>query len=990
MKNKSETPYFFDKNKSEFCKEDFDNVMPNKFHFGDKLTQNLLNNLFVYNSKINNSIFYFVNYLITSKEELAELHLRILSEDKADFYAIKSEKEKNIGIELILAKTTVENKKTLDYIPENTEDEELLKKINKTSIDTGTFWIYYKDKLNEAKITNIRDRLVEILSELRDELKQEIEDDKYIQTLIDRTLFIKFLEDRHIINSYFYGEDIEYKNVLKSQSPEKVNDLFAKIQEIFNNYLFKKPEIKLPENILTKSVLKIIQNKIEGSKNGQLTLFDYKFDIIPIEAISLIYEIFLDENQRKDGIYYTPKELTNLITEKTIDKKGKIIDFACGSGSFLISAYKRLLQLDQKQFGSIKEKINYRIKLIKDYIFGIEKEPTARRLSVFSMYLSILDDLSPKENEDLKELLKNEKNYPLFIEDIGDNIIHSNTFEKNKFDNAQFDFVIGNPPWKKDFEDEHAMKYYNENKSFFSGKRELSELFLHKAKTWEKKNTKYGFVVNTSNFTNEYSKFQDFFYKKFNIEKFYEVTDLKFFTASEPAIVCIYSGSKQENNILTLNILKANDFTKLFKSVFILDEDNIKIKQDDLIETKNQKNIPLRNYLVGGDGDFTIINYLESNRFEKFENYILKDEKEGNFIRHGIEIYSKSKLPKTFNIKKEDLTEDLVSELRDKFYKDYTSLNKTNEFPCVFIKTENLARFTIDYQNIKMYLPLDISDFRRSGQKENYIENRILLSRTSDTLKAVFIPDDFKDIIYPTAHINTIKLNNQDYLFYTAILNSKLIEYFLKIMFWQRQKSGFPRINQDPILQIPIPVNKNSEIVKQIEDLSKQFTNGDIEFETKEEVFNELIYDLFGIGIVERQRVNDYFIKDGEKVKKEDLKGYSQEFCEYLIDDLKPDINIVTEEFTEQNLVKGISIVKIYFGKKGEKYPKAEKTGKYLLTDLLRNATKENILTLRNRIYGENTIYIIKDNLKKSWSLTKAGEDAIAELNKINKHNSKK
>jgi type I restriction-modification system DNA methylase subunit len=987
MKNKSETPYFFDKNKSEFCKKDFDIVMPKKFHFGEKLTKDLQNNLFVYESKNNNSIFYFVNHLITSKEELAELHLRILSEDKADFYAIKSEKDKNTGIELIFAKTTVENKKTIIYIPENTKDEELLKTINKTSIDTGTFWIYYKDVLSDAKITNIRDRLVEILSELRDKLKQEIGDDKYIQTLIDRTLFIKFLEDRHIINSYFYGEDIEYKNVLKSQSPKKLNDLFAKIQEIFNNYLFLKPEIKLPEKFLTKPVFKILQNTIEGSKNNQLTLFDYKFDIIPIEAISLIYEIFLDEIQRKDGIYYTPKELTNLITEKTIDKKGKIIDFACGSGSFLISAYKRLLQLDQKQFVSIKEKINYRIKLIKDNIFGIEKEKTARRLSVFSMYLSILDDLSPKDNEDLKELLKNEKNYPLFIEDIGDNIIHSNTFEKNKFDSTQFDFIIGNPPWKKDFEDEHAIKYYNENKSFFSGKRELSELFLHKAKTWEKKNTRYGFVVNTSNFINEYTKFQDFFYKNFNIEKFYEVTDLEFFTASEPAIVCIYTGNKQENNILTLNILKANDFTKLFKSVFILDEDNIKIKQDDLIETKNQKNIPLRNYLAGGDGDFTIINYLESNRFEKFEKFVLKNEKGEPFIHQGVKVYSKKHLEKIYQIDTARFSEEEISNYRKNFYDKYTSNIKTNEFCFPYIKTKNISRFNINNSEIELYLPYDISNLERSRSSEILENDRILISRTSNVLKAVYI-DSNRDRIYPTAHINTIKLNNQDYLFYTAILNSKLVEYFLKIMFWQRQKSGFPRINQDPILQIPIPIIKNSEIVKQIENLSKQFTNGDIEFKTKEEEFNELIYDLFGIGIVERQRVNDFFIKDGEKVKQDDLKKYSQEFCEYLIDDLKHDVNIVTEEFTEQNLVKGISIVKIYFGKKGEKYPKAEKVGKYLLTDLLKNATKENILTLRNRIYGENTIYIIKDNLKKSWSLTKAGEDAIAELNKINKHNS--
>jgi len=575
MKNKLSIPYFFDKNKSELCKEDFESVSPKKFHFGEKLTQNLENNLFVYRSKKNNAFFYFVNSLITINEELAELHLRFFSEDKADFYAVKTTNKNNeTGIELVLAKTTFENKKTIAYIPENNEDEELLKTINKTSIDTGTFWIYYKDILQKAKVTNVRDKLVEILSELRTELKQEIKDDnddKYVQALIDRTLFIKFLEDRHIINSYFFGEDVEYKNILKSQSPEKVNDLFFKIQEIFNNYLFAKPDIKLPESVLSKKVLKIIQNKIEGVKNGQLTLFDYKFDIIPIEAISLIYEIFID-NRREKGAYYTAKQLTNFITEKTIDKNGKIIDFACGSGSFLISAYKRLLQLDEKnkQFNSIKEKIDYRIELLKNHIYGIEREETARRLAVFSMYLSLLDDLSPKENEELKELLKNEKNYPLFTKNIGENIICSDFFASNKFDNENFDFVIGNPPWKKDFEKEKdnsfvpAINYLNENKEFFSGKRELSELFLHKAKNWETGSTRYGFVVNISNFTNQYSKFQDFFYKTFNIENFYDISDLdEIFTASEPAIVCIYTGKKQENNKLILNVLKSNEFSKL-------------------------------------------------------------------------------------------------------------------------------------------------------------------------------------------------------------------------------------------------------------------------------------------------------------------------------------------------------------------------------------------------------------------------------------------
>ena len=821
MKNKSKIPYFFDKNKSEFCENDFDYVSPDKFHFDKKLNKSLQKNFFIYKSKLNNFVFYFINVLIINKDELKELHLRIFSEDKADFYAVKTQKKNGEnGIELILSKTTFENKKTLDYIPENTNDEELFKKINKTSIDTGTFWIYYKNILQKAKITNVRDRLVEILSELRSELKTEIKDakdDKYVQILIDRTLFIKFLENRHIINSYFYGEicdgEIEYKKILESQSPEKVNDLFVKIQEIFNNYLFNEPEIILPERILTKSVLKIIQNKIEGRENGQLTLFDYKFDIIPIEAISLIYEIFIDE-QRKKGAYYTAKQLTNLITEKTINKKGKIIDFACGSGSFLISAYKQLLSLDEdkQSFKSVKEKIDYRIELVKDYIFGIEKEETARRLSVFSMYLSILDDLSEEENKELKELLKNEKNYPLFAKNIGENIIHSDFFKPNEFDNEKFDFIIGNPPWKKDFETENdkelvpAINYLNDNKEFFSGKRELSELFLHKAKTWEKENTRYGIVVNTSNFTNKYSNFQNFFYNNFNIENFYEISNLnEIFTASEPAIVCIYTGNKKVDNKLTLNVLKSNEFTKLFKSIFIVDDDNIEIKQDSLIKSENKENIPLRNFLVGKDGDFSIIDYLESNRFEKFENYILKDEKEKCIISQGIKIYSKKHLEKIYKIKTDKLSDEEISKYREKFYEDNTSILKTDRFCFPYVKPKNISKFTINNNKIKLYLPKDISKLERPRTNDILEGDRIIILRKGNNFKAVFLSNE-DDKIYPTCDLNIIKLKNHDYLLYTAILNSKLTEYFLKILFWQRLDAGEPRINKDPILQIPITV----------------------------------------------------------------------------------------------------------------------------------------------------------------------------------------
>ncbi|MGQ1911208.1 N-6 DNA methylase [Marinifilum sp. RC60d5] len=1004
MKDKTKKPYFFDKEKSGFSIEDFEQISSELFHFSNDtsaLTNVLQNNIYLYSSSNdrNNTQFYYIDCNILTKKELEAVHLNIFSEDKAEFYVVKQQKDSAEEYSIKYAKTTPNRIIELDSIPTNSEDEELLNIINKNSIDSGLFWVYYSNELRKVQKTNVRNELVNILTELRVNLSNEINSndkipvekrDEFVQALIDRTLFIKFLEDRHIINSYFYGDNIVYKDILKKDAKE-VNQLFTKVHSIFNNNLFDDPTID--DYVLTDGVLKAIINSIEGVKNGQLSLFDLKFDIIPIESISLVYEIFLDEKQRKNGIYYTPPQLTNFITEKTITHKGKIIDSACGSGAFLISAYKRLLQLDNRKFEYVIDKINHRTKLIKDNIFGIEKEEIARRLSVFSLYLSILDDLTVEENHTLKKLLEKENNYPLFHENIGENIICSNTFEPNKFDNEKFDFIVGNPPWKKDFskEDAFAVLYLKNNESDFSGKSELSQLFQHKAKTWSTESTRYGFVVNTSNYTNEDSKFQDYFYRNFNIENFYEVTNLELFTASEPAIVCIYTNGLKEGNKLTLNVLKSNDFTKLFKKILISEADNIIIAQKDLINSDNQEATPLKTLLVGNTGDNRIVEYLESQKFDKFENYILKDETGKCFIRQGVTIYAKDILPKYFKIPKDEFSKykaSKIQELKELFHIENTSTDKSDAFKYPYLSPKHISNFTFSFKDVKYYLNENISNLRRKGKRENFIDKRILLPRKTDNLRACFLDSNSVEN-YPSEDVHTIKLNNNNYYLFTGILNSKLSEYFLKLKYWHRAKSGFPRINETAISQIPIPKNKNEELVNQIDELSEKFTKGELLFENKEDEFNELIFNLYGLGIIEKQRINDFFIKEKEKVKTVDLINYAKEVCEYFSDFTKQGINVFYQPYNEQNLVKGVCIVKVYFGERENIYPSSKKVGRHLLLELIKNVSEKNILSLRERIYGKNTIYFIKDNYKSSWSLTKASEDAIEEINKINEFNTK-
>jgi type I restriction-modification system DNA methylase subunit len=73
----------------------------------------------------------------------------------------------------------------------------------------------------------------------------------------------------------------------------------------------------------------------------------YSFNHLPIELISSIYEMFL-EADNITGVAYTPSYLVSFMIDECMPinqpkENFKILDPACGSGIFLVSAYKRII-----------------------------------------------------------------------------------------------------------------------------------------------------------------------------------------------------------------------------------------------------------------------------------------------------------------------------------------------------------------------------------------------------------------------------------------------------------------------------------------------------------------------------------------------------------------------------------------------------------------------------------------------------------------------
>ena len=132
--------------------------------------------------------------------------------------------------------------------------------------------------------------------------------------------------------------------------------LLSALNVKFNGGIFK---ISPKEEMEIKAIdFHIIADALDGNKDfdGQISIWRYyDFNLLPIEFISRLYERFVtsvDGKQKSTGAFYTPPHLARLLIDellpfnKEIDFENfKILDPSCGSGIFLVLAYKRLITL---------------------------------------------------------------------------------------------------------------------------------------------------------------------------------------------------------------------------------------------------------------------------------------------------------------------------------------------------------------------------------------------------------------------------------------------------------------------------------------------------------------------------------------------------------------------------------------------------------------------------------------------------------------------
>lgn len=971
------------------------------FDKNDSLTQNLTNSVFYYKSPPNTNTSFYLITTVLGINEIEEIRRHIWNKNDADlifYYPYEGAK-----LTMLYGKYSPKNaynESILDSFSTTQKDLEKIDKIKHWQFDSGVFWFNYRKFIDKAKYKGIDKELVSTLEALKKQLDKallelitdENERNEVVQALIDRTLYIKYLEDNHIINSYFYNHyfkdsTINYEKLLLNEKLN-LNTLFEVIHEIFNNSLFERPTID--NKYLSQEVRGLIANSFNTNLNtGQLKLFHFQFDILPVEFISFIYEVFLSDKQKENGIYYTPKKLAQLIIDEVIneDKIGSILDPSSGSGMFLIVGYQRLLEIARKKNLEPKDslgKIRYRTQLLSENIFGVEKELTAQRFTLFSLSLQIFKGINP---EDIKNFIADElehnRRINLFSEfPFFENIKRANTLDINDkpFADKKFSYLVGNPPFfeipnTEDYKDEISFlksfkvtldKGVDKVAKDIVGKSQISQCFFLKIKDWANEKTRFGFVSNSSNFYNDKSeKFQHYFYSNYGIEKIYELSRVKkiLFEKAKESVVALIFTNKYDNDTINYYPVELGLFSEKPFELLIIQEDKIiPLTQEKLIGNE----LRLRDFLIGNEYDLQFIDKL-NNLKNKFSDKIKIVEGSKSKINNGLQIVGKEQIISEFGLTEkgyEKLNREQRQEYSLKFKEKYTSIVPTKHFPYPLIEAKDLIKFK--YKKPRIYLG-DISNFQRIRKSNIYTLPKILINRTGKELNAVVS----NNMLYYNFDVYSIFLkNNVDIYFYTALINSSLLNYFVDFNFRKRVNSSFPKIGHEAILNLPLPKVQDNNMVNQISNLSQKITEGD--YENLETELNELIYELYELSYWEKQRIEDYFLADKEKKigrKRTSLDKYKSTLKELLNFYFKNPIKI---EETPTDF--GLKVIKILLNQKSDT-PTAQKTVKFILNEIFEQNPNENFLASQEKIYAKDCVYIIKEDINKNWTETKAFED---------------
>lgn len=618
----------------------------------------------------------------------------------------------------------------------------------------------------------------------------EEESDEGVQRVLDRLIFIRAAEDRKIEQNILLSLLREWETAGGKHSIYKrLIDGFRWFDETYNSKLFSPHALEKWE--AGDQVLNKIINGLYETSEG----YRYDFSAISADILGGIYEQYLGYVQKKEekagaksirksqGIYYTPKYIVDYLVEQTVGevvskatKKQlqhiRIVDPACGSGSFLIAAFDQLLEAHEKQ-GTVN--LFTKFDILKDNLYGVDLDGQAVEIAQLNLLLKVLS-----RRTKLPILKHNIRSGNSLVEGTTEQMEATFGSEWRKqtpfnwheefsevFGQEGFDAVIGNPPYvfarDKSFAD-NVKKYFNDHYELANYQLNTYLLFIERAYKLLKDGGWFGFIVpNTWLTIDTFAPLRKFLLENVGSLQIINIFDKVFEGANVDTCLLIFrKGRRSKVTLGEFRDGKLSIVGKFSPDLFC-------------------KNNYIINISLAKSGDtMEIVGKIDSAS---------KPLSEYATVSTGLKAYQigKGKPPQTEEIKNGRVFHAKAKQ--DKTYHKY-------------LEGRDVMRYQLGWSGEYLSFGDWLAEPRKSVPFDRArILVRQIPSKPPYAINAVYVENDYLNDINSMV-IYDFKV---DPLFLLAVLNSRLTTYWFAHTFDKFQRKTFPQFKVKELARFPIP-----------------------------------------------------------------------------------------------------------------------------------------------------------------------------------------
>ncbi|MCC6556084.1 MAG: N-6 DNA methylase [Polyangiaceae bacterium] len=305
----------------------------------------------------------------------------------------------------------------------------------------------------------------------------------------DKGLFARKLSDGGLVRwqedaarylDYASGRSYEYVTRMAYECAQNVYAHFYGASGVFDWY-------RMDDKILLRALV---------------VLNAFNLERIDTDIIGTVYGRYLKEGKHEQGRYYTARPLVRAILDRAGYVRGAIADkrigdLACGSGSFLVEACRRLLDGFREADGTIPtSRVETALEEIRRSLYGIDLNPFACYLAETNLLIQVLDLVRQAKEAGVSIVVERFSIHCadslLVSRDLADSpalarvlfppdAVDAELIKARAGDFAGgFDFLVGNPPYVRADEGEGIVPYRRrvEDESWFETQHLKWDLYI--------------------------------------------------------------------------------------------------------------------------------------------------------------------------------------------------------------------------------------------------------------------------------------------------------------------------------------------------------------------------------------------------------------------------------------------------------------------------------------------------------------------------------